>query len=334
MNKLKRLGIHLPMLLLFTIATVALRTAALFNDFNAKIGYFDGKLLIGIADGILLGAILILFSFIFISKKFNAVASFKGAATFIPSGIVASALLFLCFELLIATVHKAGTPFRLKNLFVTQNIIPLAAAVLAFVCVINFFVTVFYTDKENNTRALFGIFTVIFLALYASYLYFDTKLVLNSPNKIVDQMAFLFCALFFLFETRISLGREMWRAYCAFGLVASLVTAYSALPSIIYYFGRGKLISDSLAAIILCFAFFIYITVRVVQVNYLITDEKSKQTEALEALAKERAKKLECSDEDSDYNKSDNSNTVGENYEFDIKISERSPYESDNEDTQ
>ena len=67
----------------------------------------------------------------------------------------------------------------------------------------------------------------------------EDGMALNSPNKLISQMAFLLAALFFLYEARISLGREKWRGYCIFGLAALAANAYSAVPAVILYFAKG-----------------------------------------------------------------------------------------------
>ncbi len=322
MTRFKRLEIHLPLLLLLTVVSVTLRTVALFKEYGPWDGYFNDKLLITISDGIVFGGMLILLSFAFISPKFKVVPSFTGPATFIPSGLVCCGLIFLSFDMVMSVVKLPGKFLSRQTLSQSGNLLALVTATLALVCIINFFFTVFYSASQNETRAFWGIITVIFLALYASYLYFDTKLPLNAPNKAVDQLAFLLAALFFLYETRISLGREMWRGYCAFGLIASLATAYSSIPSLIYYLGSGDVASDSLSAIVLTFSLFIYITARLVLVNFLLSDEKSETAIAVEALSMERSEQLALPDQERIINKEENFNTLGENYEFDLHISE------------
>ncbi len=322
MNRLKRLGIHLPIALLLTISVVVLRTIALFTQFLPSIGYYNDKLLISISGGILFGATLILLSFAFISQRINVRASFSGASTFIPSGIMAAALLFVAFEMINTVAKKPGELLSPQTFKDISNLLPLILSVLAIASVINFFTTVFYTKIENDKRALFGILTVLFLAFYTGYLYFDHKLPLNSPNKAVDQLAFLFSALFFLYETRISLGRAMWRAYAAFGLTAAMITAYSSIPTIIYYLASGDMVSDSLSGAVLTFTLFIYISVRVIKVDFLLADGKSKSAVIIEALSKARQEELALPESDNDTEEDEELGTIGENYEFDIPVDE------------
>ena len=72
-------------------------------------------------------------------------------------------------------------------------------AALSIFSIAYYVANAFVIERTSTSRAAFGLANVATLALYASYLYFDTKLTLNSPNKIVDQVAFLFAALFFLY---------------------------------------------------------------------------------------------------------------------------------------
>ncbi len=320
MNRSKRLGIHLPLLILFIAASVTLRSVALFTQYNSQTGYFNDKLIISIANGISFAGVFILFSFIFISPKIKVSASFKGASTFIPSGMVSGALVFLALELVSLVASKPGDFFTLKTLSSFSNIFPLMTAALALASVIHFLSAVLYTDKENDRRALFGILTVIFLAFYALYLYFDTELPLNAPNKLVDMTAILITALFFLYETRISIGREIWRAYFAFALTASLVTAYSSIPTLIYALASGDLVSDSIAGAALTFTLCIYVNCRMFSVILLPEDKKSAEIAAIETIARKREEDLSLPDSARIDNKDDKFNTLGQNYEFDLSI--------------
>jgi hypothetical protein len=124
-------------------------------------------------------------------------------------------------------------------------------------------------------RADFGIVTVVFLAVYVIYLYFNNDQPINSPGKILDQITLLFAAVFFLYETRLSIGREKWRAYIAFGFIAAILSAYSAIPSLIYYFARGTEVTGSVYEMILTASLCVFITARLFITGVLIPDTVS-----------------------------------------------------------
>ena len=114
---------------------------------------------------------------------------------------------------------------------------------------------------------------------------------MNSPNRITDQVAFLLAALFFLYEARISLGREKWRAYCVFGMMAASACLYSAVPTVIMYFTYGTVVSASLEESILTLALGIFIAMRLVITVGLPDAAENKRIAAVSNAAEDRAKK-------------------------------------------
>ena len=115
------------------------------------------------------------------------------------------------------------------------------------------------------------------------YLYFSTALPINSPNKMLDQMAYLLAAVFFLYETRLSFGREKWRPYIAFGFIAATVCAYSSIPSIILYISNGETVSNTIYESTLTLALFIFIISRIILTAGLI---EAKSSPTVSAIAK------------------------------------------------
>ena len=151
-----------------------------------------------------------------------------------------------------------------------------ALVVLGIFAIVHFIMTAILTEASSALRAGLGLCAVSFLALYAAYLYFSAELPINSPNKIVDQMAYLFAAVFILYEVRISLGREIWGAYVTFGLISALLTAYSAIPSLICYFAKGQTVSNSIYETALTLALFIFILARLALALRLPKDKESE----------------------------------------------------------
>jgi hypothetical protein len=138
----------------------------------------------------------------------------------------------------------------------------------------------------------------LFFVSYASYLYFNTELAINAHAKSIDQLAYVFIAVFFLYETRISLKRQSWRFYVAFGYVAALMCAYSSIPSLIVYFVNGKCLSDSIYESIMTFSALIFIVVRLLQTAFLRNNECCHVALSVIAASRERAKGIEEHDGD------------------------------------
>ena len=286
MNKnSKQLKIYITAVLLFTVAATCMRTAACLTDLDFIYGYFDGKTLINIATTLIVSAVIMAFSFLFTAKKVMLRPSFSSPSTYVPTGIVGAALLFFCARIFADT--KMAGELAAKPIVIITSVICGVCAVLSMV---HFFLNAFLTEAKTELRAYFAIATVLALSTYTALIFFrEDGMALNSPNKLVSQMAFLLAALFFLYEARISLGREKWRGYCAFGLAAMAVNAYSALPALILYFAKDQMICASLEEMLLSVGLFIFITARMILTVSLPMAEKNKKIVLLENAAEDRA---------------------------------------------
>ena len=289
MRKLKELyGIYLLIFLLALPAVVVLRTVALFTDL-AEYGHFGNDILITISDWILLGSSVFFLSYMCFGRKgIKLIPAFDTAANYIPSGLSAVAMAMLGAHLLVNAIST-----DLSTLSVYSRVIAFLAPALALVAVAYFVLSAVTVTRRSIRRSDFGIITLIFICMYVAYIYFDTSLPLNAPTRLSDEIAYLGAAMFFTGEIRLSLGRERWRRYTAFAFTGALVTAYSAVPNLIYYFARAKTISLSIYETLLTLAFFIFITSKIFLTPMLMKDERSGVVEKIIAAAEARATELE-----------------------------------------
>lgn len=281
-NKTAIFGLYLPIFLLSVISTVTLRTVALLMNFDLTTGYFVSKTLINLSNALLVFFILLLSTFIFRGKKdMKLIPRFADMSTLITTSFVICALIFLMMSM----AKNAFSIFGAAPIFAYGFDIREATLLLCIlfgIFTIAYFVSsVLFEKKTNGVRANLGIVAIIFFALYASYLYFDTSLPLNAPNKLIDEMAYLSVSVFFLYETRLSLGRERWRGYIAFGFIGALLCAYSSIPSLIYYFVKRQAISISLYETALTLTLFVFITVRALLTGDLTKDKTSPKVQLL-----------------------------------------------------
>ncbi len=242
-------------LLLFSILTgtaVAIRTVVSFTALN-KYGYYSGNLFSASAYIVALGVLLLMSYAVLHRKEERKQASFGGPLTYIPGTPLA-----LCLVLLGVSFFKKKADAPLGRLLFA------ILAVLAIAGALYFLFAVLHEFKLCDLRAIFGMALTLFLILYAGYLYFDKVLPLNAHTKICDQIAFVFASIFFLFETRISLGREKWPLYTAFGFTAAMLCAYSSIPSLLVYLFSGRVIGNSTAEIFVTFFLFAYVLSRTV----------------------------------------------------------------------
>ena len=153
---------------------------------------------------------------------------------------------------------------------------------------VHFILTALVESHSSTKRGSFGLCTVIFLSLYTAYLYYSTALPLNAPNKTVDEMALLFAAIFFLYEIRLSIGREKWKGYISFGFIAALICGYSAIPSLIVYLAKGEIISNNIYETALVLTLFIFIMSRLILTGELTEDKECKTVTSLIKFAESR----------------------------------------------
>ena len=296
MTNKKRLGIYLPVILISTLASVILRTVAAFLYYDKETGYYTEKLIFNLSVYILLAALIFTLTHIFFSERSRRlVASFSGPETYVPSGLVICALAFYAADRFDSFIAAGGFDSLLLNGAVTDKSIffDICLALLAVATIAYFALTSLITDISSTARAIFGILAVSFFALASTAIYFDPSYPINAPNKLTDQMAYLFAALFFIYEIRISLGRELWAAYRTFGLIAAALTAYSAIPALIYtIFGEGQ-ISAGLYDSILTLSVFIFIICRLILSSSIIDDATCRTVKRIKATSAERSAAIE-----------------------------------------
>lgn len=295
-NRKKHLDIYLMILAILVVATATLRTIAVMTDLDYTYGVYDSTVLITVADWITFGGCIILLSYLAsIPRGEKYHASFNNENTYVPSALVAASLIFLAITLASDTASRLN-PFYTEQLRDITVIMPIAASVLAVISVYYFFLNAYIKNCTSTRRASASFTAILFLCIYPAYLYFSDKLPINAPNKVVDQLAYLLSALFFLYEARISLGRDRWGAYTAFGMTASLLCAYSAIPSLIVYFAKREPVSDSLAENALTLSLFIFIVSRLLLMRELPHDTPTELVVKISERSAQRRKEIGDSD--------------------------------------
>jgi len=275
-TKQKKLNAYLFLYVLLWAITITMRAVATFLHLG-DFGYYEGELCSSANITLALGC-LILFSYALVHRKDEGkLASFGSALTYAPSVPLA-----VCLILLGVTFFGKETQTKLA-----EFLLPLLG-ILAIASALYFLFAVLYEIKVCDLRAVFGMVCSLFFVFYAGYLYFDTALPINAATKLTDQAAFIFAALFFLYETRISLGLERWHLYTALGFISSLLCAYASIPALLLYFFKHKTIANSIEETFVVFFLFVYIFCRTL-LSLLLKSEKP--TPFMEAL-QEDAKKL------------------------------------------
>lgn len=322
MNKLKKIDIYTIPLIFVCLAAAALRSFALLTSFNTDTMHFDDKTAITIGGTIVIISTLGFLSYlIFGQKEQQLIARSDNPASYIPAGIVSTALLFMGTHNV--KMFMQGYP---KGII---SSLALVAGIFAFLSAISFFMSIFIERPDNMYKAAFSLCIVLFLAIYATLLYFNKQIhPTNSPNRFVDQMAYLSAAIFFLYEARIPLGRAKWRGYVAFGLVATLLCTYSSIPSLVLYFTKGYVVSESVIESILALTIALLTCSKVLQTKNLTPDyecETAKNIAAMALMREEEMKERHAHPHAQDSNiMEENDLAEAENYTMDIPFAEDS----------
>ena len=286
----RRLSLAIAVAAIFAVAACVLRTLACLSALESNMIYYSDQRLITAANIVLIVGAVLASAIALTMDREPLRANFSTPLTFVPAGIAAIALLIfgLCM-LAIYTVSDTPLPNVRTD---TAAKLALASAILAPISAVHFLLSALLTERHTRLRAFFALGTVLIGAAYASYLYFNAGSPINAPNKITEQMAYLFASLFFLYETRISLGREMWRAYSAFGLIAATLSAYTSLPALIAYAAKGSYVTATVESAVLLAAFSFFIFTRLCMTASAAPDSECPEMAALRKFAERRAEEL------------------------------------------
>lgn len=317
-----RLVYYLPAIFILAALATIFRCVALSTDFNFATGYYVSGSLSTLADWIMVTAVIVSLSyFVFGEKRCTLVAVYDGPTTYIPSLLVGSALVFI-------TVGLGG---KLSTQDGTQLVVSLAnllCFVLAAIGAYAFFITAYKTARRDSRRASVQIGALLFFAVYAAYIYFDNPLPINTPNRVIDITAYLLFSVFFIYEVRISLGRDLWRAYTAFGLSALAITVYSSIPSLAVYLASGIIVSHSIYETVLTASLAIFVLMRLIRSLFFFEDVESDIVKAIRLAEEKKASETNASDESTE--SEDEEPGESENYTMELdEVTDKTEKESE-----
>ena len=298
----KRLGIYLAVTAVLTAIATTLRSIACVKHLDYRSGFFTDKSMIIAANIIMIVTAIGAFSYLFVAPRIKLIASFSTSATYVTTGVLGVATAFLGTKAIsFATIASRYSAYSQKTQGrdSTLVILGIVCALLAFASIAHHFFNAFITESKAEIRAYFAIASIAFLALYAMLIYLDPSLSIGESTKVLRLIAFLSASLFFLYEARISLGREMWRIYTSFGMAAAALCAYASIPAIIAYFTNDTLVSyanrRSLVSIeeyMLLLALFIFIGARLIITVALQEETENKYIKTLKDFATDRERQV------------------------------------------
>ena len=330
MKKLRTFDIYTIPLIFVSLAAVILRSVALIFSFDTASDsmHFTDKTAITIGNILVVVSVIGFLTYlVFGEKRDNLITKNDAPSSYIPVGAVSIALLFMAANnanIIITLFRNGGQHTSLYP----HHIVGIFSAILAVLSALSFFITIFADKSSNVSKAAFALCTVLFLALYTIQIYFNKEVhPTNSPNRLIDQMAYLSAAIFFLFEARIPIGRAKWKAHTSFGFIATLLCFYSSIPALVLYVVRdGYVVSESIFESILTLSLAVLILSKVLETKNLTTDtecETAKQITLIASLREEEMEGLkQARVEETNNQKEENDTSDTSNYTFDIPIIE------------
>lgn len=107
------------------------------------------------------------------------------------------------------------------------------AALVAAVLAGCYFIVTALGRVKSGAAQFFGFFVIIWAALYLMSIYFDMESPLNSPVRILNQLALIGIMLAFLYEQRWLIDRPQPRIGFTVTLIAIILVALSSVSDII-----------------------------------------------------------------------------------------------------
>ena len=285
-----RISLDIPILLIITVTVCVLKSIAAISALDYSSGHYTSKVLISFAGWItIIGGVALFLRGLFFVRQDKPIPNFNTPATYIPIALVSLALAYLGYGLLEKRAEIIdNTPFGRAPSSVAS--IAAISAILAFLAAISCLIYVGLKGARDYRRAICGMLIITFIAAYVIYLYFNNELPINAPNKITDEVALALAAVFLLYEVRISLGREVWHAYSAFGYISALLLAYSSIPAITVYFVNGEVITNSIYESFFTLCLFIFIVARLIVLNELVCEEDTSYVKTMADAYRKRIK--------------------------------------------
>lgn len=211
-----------------TVLGTALRTLGLFNFYDKDVGYFQsGAVVPEILKWLcIIAPICFLFAGFFASKV-NIRSAFDGFFSKIGSAMAAVLLL----------VHAVYlVPYCLS--YVEGNVL-IPGIFLSFAVLSVLYFVVGVTKKAHmENRAILGFAVIFYATAGLAKSYFDFKTTMNSPDKLLLQVAYMSIMLYMLAETGLLIGAKKSGRFTVFSFIAFFFCTVSSVPALVAYLSR------------------------------------------------------------------------------------------------
>lgn len=222
MNENSKRGASIAFLataLSLAVISAVLRALNIFFFFDESLGYYESGAALPLVANILLGVgalFLVVFAFCFFRREKIEYSS-RSVIQICVSVISAITALALA-------VGNAIEAFKGDRLGMLTAALSLMCA-LYFVCAL--------VDINPIYKALAGIFAIARLTFMLAASYFNQSVQMNAPDKVLFGLACVFSMLFVASELKVFVGTARTPIYLIASALAAVLSATSAIPSII-----------------------------------------------------------------------------------------------------
>lgn len=271
--------------ILLCVVACTLRTVATFLGVDA-FGYFEHSTLYKVSTWIIVASVVILLSLpLAYRKRRDALVEQTTPHTFLPSLMMGMLFLFFVGEGVFSLKGEYFIPTLDKITF-------LLALGLGLVACIYFLSLAILESTMNDRKANLGMACVLFFGIYAAYLYLNTTVPRNAHIELSEEMTFIALMLYFLYEVRISLGKQRQTLYVTFAMIGGILCSYCVIPTLIYYIASGRLLASSLTSFLLLCGTLAFILLRLALFEKSPTDAPIPLVEQLMTVAKAREEEV------------------------------------------
>lgn len=241
----------------YAVTTAAVRLAALLLDFDAAAGFFSPDSLLYDVLIFLLLSCAVIFAVFAIATR-GSFAQQQGEVQggillrFAATCAVIAAAVFFVLTFSSESEALSGLPLFCRRM-VQISLVPTAGY---------FLLAAYGGERHPNLRAVASLCTVAFCLFYALYLYFETDMPMNAPNKLFDQITLILLALFFLYEGTMQARLGAGTPYIAAAFIACIFSFVVSVPNLLYTLLRSELLMQNTAHDFLMLAFSVYIVAR------------------------------------------------------------------------
>ncbi len=151
------------------------------------------------------------------------------------------------------------------------------ASFLAFPAALYYMLTAFSTKENDKVQVASSFFSVLWTLLYLMSVYFDHSVLINSPAKVIQQLALVFLMVFQLFEIRGLIGRQKPIIYFMLSLAVVLFMSVAYIPELVDILTGVERLTAQNSVDLYCTSMVFYVLAGACDFVYLCPNVKHKK---------------------------------------------------------